>query len=345
MEKIHKIDISKINYDNEFGNTRLEFNINGANIDYIIINTIRRTIFADIPIYGFNEFKFEKSTAVFHRNYLKLRFRNMPVLGIENNIDYYDIDNKKDNDIINIDNEDYADDVELNVDKTIDSSSLNQLTMYVTFKNKQMEIVTVTTDNAKFYYKEKQIENPYKNPVPLVKLQPLQEISFSAITQIGIEENDTLFSPVSITTYVRKSDTDFNMILESRGQITEKRILEVAIINIIRRLNNFIKTLFEEKKETLTDLQNTKLNIATDTLQGLILINNEDHTLGNLITRGLQKHNKINYGSYDLPHPLEKKVIFKYVLKEKGDIKKIFKEVVDYYIVIFTNIKNGISNL
>ena len=345
MEKIHKVNIKKINYDNEYGNTRLEFNINGPNIDYIVMNTIRRTIFAEIPIYAFNEFKFEKSTAVFHRNYLKLRFRNMPVWGIENNIDFYNVNEKKNIYFININYENNADDVELDVEQNVNSSTLNQLTMYLTFKNKLMNIVTVTTDHAKYYYKEKQIENPYKIPVPLVKLQPLQEISFSAITQLGIEEEDTMYSPVSITTYIKKSDTDFNMILESRGQITEIRILEVAIINIIRRLNNFIKTLYEDKRENLSEMEKTKLNIKTDTLQGLILINNEDHTLGNLVTRGLQKHNKISFASYNLPHPLDKKVIFHYVLKEKGDIKGVFKDVVDYYIALFTNIKKDISNL
>ena len=345
MEKIHKINIKKINYDDEYGNTRLEFNINGPNIDYIIMNTIRRTIFAEIPIYAFNEFKFEKSTAIFHRNYLKLRFRNMPVWGIENNIDYYNINDKKNVNLINTNNDNYADDVELDVEKNVDSSTLNQLTLYLTYKNKSMNIVTVSTDHAKYYYKEKQIDNPYKIPIPLVKLQPLQEISFSAITQIGIEEEDSMYSPVSIITYIKKLDTDFNMILESRGQITEIRIIEVAIINIIRRLNNFIKTLFEEKKENLSEMEKTKLNINNDTLQGLILINNEDHTLGNLVSRGLQKHNKINFASYNLPHPLDKKVIFHYVLKEKGDIKEIFKDVIEYYITLFTNIKKNISNL
>jgi DNA-directed RNA polymerase subunit L len=345
MEKIHKVNIKKINYDDEYGNTRLEFNINGPNIDYIVMNTIRRTIFAEIPIYAFNEFKFEKSTAVFHRNYLKLRFRNMPVWGIENNIDFYNVNEKKNIDFININYENNADDVELDVEQNVDSSTLNQLTMYLTFKNKSMNIVTVTTDHAKYYYKEKQIENPYKIPVPLVKLQPLQEISFSAITQLGIEEEDTMYSPVSITTYIKKSNSDFDMILESRGQITEVRIIEVAIMNIIRRLNNFIKTLYEDKRENLSEIEKTKLNIKTDTLQGLILINNEDHTLGNLVARGLQKHIKISFASYNLPHPLDKKVIFHYVLKEKGNIKNIFKDVVDYYIALFTNIKKDISNL
>ena len=72
MEKISKISVKLINYESEIGNSRLEFNLSGSNIDYIVANTIRRTILSDIPIYAFNEFKFEKNTSVFHNNYFIL---------------------------------------------------------------------------------------------------------------------------------------------------------------------------------------------------------------------------------------------------------------------------------
>lgn len=60
MIKINKVNIEQLLEDKEIGNSRLEFNIKGSNISYIIINTIRRIILSYIPIYAFNEFKFEK---------------------------------------------------------------------------------------------------------------------------------------------------------------------------------------------------------------------------------------------------------------------------------------------
>ena len=46
--------------------------------------------------------------------------------------------------------------------------------MYLNTKNKTNNIMTVTTNNAKFYYDEKQIESPYKTHIPIIKLQPGQ---------------------------------------------------------------------------------------------------------------------------------------------------------------------------
>jgi DNA-directed RNA polymerase alpha subunit len=184
MDKINKVNIKLISYDKQLGNSRLEFNLSGSNIDYIVANTIRRTILSDIPIYAFDEFKFEKNTSVFHNNYLKLRFRQMPVWEIDNKLDFIDISNNTptpENDDV-IPELEPEDEVELETENVINSSSLKQMTMYVSYKNKTNNIYTVTTDDAKFYYEQKLIKSPYKYPVPLVKLQEGQEIIFSAIT-------------------------------------------------------------------------------------------------------------------------------------------------------------------
>ena len=351
MDKISKINLEVLNYEKEIGDSRLELKIKGDNIDYIILNTIRRMILSEIPIYAFNEFKFDKNTSIFHNNYLKLRYKYMPVWGIDNNIDYIDTPNKKD--IIITKNEEELDDldnIDINIDNNINSSSLNQLTMYVMHKNKSIDIITVSTDDAKFYYKEKQIENPYKTPIPLIKLQANQEISFSAITQIGIEQMDTMYSAVSIAVYKQINDNEFDLIIESRGQITEKRIIIVALINLMNRLNNFIKVLFDNSHDNshdkLKDIleNNIQTSINENALEGMILINDEDYTLGNLISRGLQKHKKIDFASYNLPHPIDRKVIFQYKLNS-GNIKNVMKDVVDYYIELFTKLKDDINKL
>ena len=108
--------------------------------------------------------------------------------------------------------------------------------MYVIYKNKTNNIVSVTTNDTNFYYDEKQINSPYKNNIQLVKLQPDQEIVFSAITTLGTEQENAIFSHVSIATYKEITPTEFIFILESRGQLSEIRSLKVAIINIQRKI-------------------------------------------------------------------------------------------------------------
>jgi DNA-directed RNA polymerase subunit L len=337
MQKVNKLNLKIINNNNELGNSRLEFNLSGSNMNYVIANTIRRTIFNDIPIYVFNEFKFDKNTSIFHNNYLKLRLRNMPIWSIENTIDYLDISkNKKQIDYevedFQYENTEAGDDVELEEDKTLNSSTLKQLTMYVNAKNKSNDILTVTTNDAKFYYDEKQIPSPYKKGIPIVKLQPNQEIAFSAISKIGMEQDDAMYSAVCVNYFKQNNDNDFTFIVESRGQITEKRIFQVALINIERRLKNFLKLIKDDMK-----INETKE-------QGIIIVNNEDHTLGNLISRGLQTHEKVSFAGYNLPHPLAKKVHFHYKLKS-GNIIKVLEDVLDYYLELFKAIEKQIDTI
>lgn len=334
MIKISKINVLLINKNDELGNSNLDFKISGSNIDYIVVNTLRRTIFSDIPIFAFNVFKFEKNNSIFHNNYLKLRFQHMPVWSINNNIDY--VDNQKNNNVLEKINEEDDDDVgKVEDNNNLNSSSLNQLTMYVNYKNKTNEIISVTTSHAKFYYDEKQISSPYKNDCLLVKLQPGQEISFSAVTVLGTEKKDTIFSAVSIIAYKQINENEFDFTLESKGQLTETRILQVALINIERNLRNFLNVFLEDLKKNIDD------NLE----EGLIIVNNEDHTLGNLISRGMQQHSKVKFAGYSLPHPLANKVHFHYHLEKDGDIKIIIKEVVEYYSEIFNNIGKGIDKL
>lgn len=333
MLKLDKINVKLVNKDEELGNSRIEFTLSGTNIDYIIANTIRRTTMNDIPIYAFDEFKFDKNTSIFHNNYIKLRLRNMPVWGIENTVDFID---EKQSDILKKEVEQYSDNdddnVEIEVDKDLNSSSLKQLTMYINSKNKTNDIINITTNDAKFYYEEKQILSPYKIAIPLVKLQPNQEISFSSITKIGIEERNAMFSAVCISVYKQNNDNDFTFIIESRGQISEKRIIEVALLNINKKLKNFIKML--------NDIE----YISNDDISGLIIVNKEDHTLGNLISRGLQQHENIDFAGYNMTHPLDKKVNIHYKLSNKKIlIKKVLEEVVEYYSVLFNEINKLIK--
>ena len=328
MIKIGKTNVSVIDSSNVVGDSYLNFKIAGPNIDYIIVNTLRRTIFADIPTYAFSIFNFEKNTSIFHNNYLKLRLQHMPVWSIKNTVDFIDITKPTVN-MDKIDENDDEDNVgEIENTNNLNSSSLNQLTMYVNYKNKSNEIFSVTTAHAKFYYDQKQLLTPYKNDSLIVKLQPGQEIAFSAITTIGTEKQDTIYSAVSIVTYKQINDNEFDFTLESRGQLTEKRILQVALINIERNIRHFLNVFLDdiEKEQDINEEE------------GLIIVNNEDHTLGNLISRGMQKHPKIKFAGYNLPHPLANKVHFHYQLDKNGNIKEIIKDVVEYYSELFKNI-------
>jgi DNA-directed RNA polymerase subunit L len=312
--------IKQISWKKDKINTHLEFEIKG--IDHTIINTFRRVVLTHIPIYAFKNITISENTSVFNNNYMKLRINNLPVFGIYADNPIYVYEKKAEG----VENTDELE-VDLNVkDESINSSTLKQLTMYVDYHNNTQEIVTVGTDDAKFYYAEKQIDSPYSVNIPIIKLQPNQRFKMSAITKLGCEEISAIYSAVSIFAYKMLSDDTYNVRIESRGQLDEKKIIQYAYDNIRKLLDNFL-TLIPDRVDT----------------NGRLQLNEGDHTLGNLISEGLMKHKMVKFAGYNSPHLLDKKIIFHYELNEKANIKDIIKEVIEKYYKIFDNINKSIQ--
>lgn len=325
MTDLSKVNIKKIEWDKTILESRLEFNIEGKNINYAVVNALRRVSTTDVPIYAFTIIEINENTSVFNNNYLKLHIENIPVIGITTEKSIFE--NKQSDTILNNTNEIslMIDDIEMNTKDNIKMTNFKQLTMYLDYTNNTNEIITVGTDNCKFNVSEKQIDSPYTVNIPIVKLQPGQKIKLSAITSLGIEKTSAIFSPVSIFTYKMINDNNYNIILESRGQLNEKKILDIVSQNLIKQLKYFYQLIPSD-----------------DDLIGKMELHDGDHTLGNLISLGLQSHKNVEFASYNIPHPLDSKIIFHYKLKS-GKIKDMCKEIVDNYVKIFETINNLIQ--
>lgn len=311
--KVSTINIKKKSWDKSFLNSRLEFNISGNNINEVFLNSIRRTIFTNIPIYSFNNIKINKNTSVFNNNYMKLRLRNLPVIGIKNNEIFLKEEEKNTEEEDFFDNNEFQDNIDFSINDNVNVSSLNQLTMYLEYKNDTNDIVTVTTDDAKFYIAQESMRSPYKNKIPIIDLQPTQEILLTAVTKLGSESKSSIYSPVSINHYKHNKTKGFDYIIESRGQLSETRIIEVAIMNINKQLEELLKKIPDGKG-----------------MEDKILIPNADHTIGNLLSSGMQIHPAVSFAGYNMPHPLDNKILIHYKLKS-GNLKKIIKDVINYY--------------
>ena len=305
-------------------NSRLEFTLTGVN--HTVVNCLRRIALSSIPIYVFKDIQISENTSIFNNNYMKLRINNLPVLGISCDNPIY---TKKE---ITIKEDNEMDDMDMTTNEDVNSSSLKQLTMYLDKTNNTNEIITIGTDDCKFYYMEKQIDSPYKLPycnnIHIIKLQPTQKIKLSAITSLGIENESSIYSAVSIFSYTYDDDI-YNITLESRGQLTEKTILHYTCINLIDLLDIFVNKLI------LQEIPSNKI--------GKILVKDSDHTLGTLISSGLQNHKKIKFAGYNMPHLLDQTISFDYEMFKEDDIKLILKDIVDEYKDIFNTIDNLIQ--
>tara|TARA_B110000879_G_scaffold128047_1_gene168654 strand:+ start:271 stop:1254 length:984 start_codon:yes stop_codon:yes gene_type:complete len=309
----NNILVKMTDYDDTFMNTRLELNLSGKDVSHPLVNSIRRTTLSDLPIYCWKT-SITKNNSVFHNNYMKNRIKSIPVIGIENkhvilNKNSDENDDDEDN-FISFDN------IDINSqEESVDTSSLNNINMYLDYSNDTKDLVTVTTDNCTFYYHGKKINNPYKNPIPIVKLQTKQQLKFSSVSELGNElNNSSKFSPCSIFSYEMIEDTIFNVFIESRGQINEKEILIRSIENI---------------KKQLLDLNNSITD--KNEMIGTLKIGDQDHTLGNLVAYYALKDKSIDMFSYNVPHPLARIIHFNYRLN-KGEIKDVFSRTTNIII-------------
>ena len=203
----------------------------------------------------------------------------------------------------------------------MDTSALNELNMYVEYKNNSKEIYAVTTDDAEFHYQEGLIKSPYYNPIQLVKLQPGQEIKIDARAKLGTEEISGIFSATNVCFFIQ-NEKDYDFIIESRGQIKERRILLLALKILNKKLRHFYDNLPKNKG-----------------MEGTII-----HTLGNIITKGMQNHSSVQFCGYNTPHPLKKEIHFHYKLNS-GNINTVVKEVIIYYETIFNDLIEKIKKV
>ena len=317
------ISIEQISWEKGI-NSRLEFKISGVN--NTIVNCIRRMGLSCIPIYSFSDIKISENTSIFNNNYMKLRLSNLPVLGISSSNPIYI---KKEKTVSTVTDIEEDNEIDMNVNEDLNSSSLIQLTMYLDVTNTTNEILTVGTDSCKFYYMEKQIDSPYKtiyDNIPIIKLQPKQKIKLSAITRLGIENESSIFSPVSIFSFKMIDDLSYEMYIESRGQMDEKTILHYIYMNIIDMLDKFIILIPDD-----------------NSISGKILLDDAEHTLGTLIASGLQNHKKVKFAGYNMPHLLDNKILFHYELEEAYNIKDILIDVVNKFKKTFKIIDNLIE--
>ena len=303
MSKTFDIKVKEKEYK-KFDKLHIEFS--GKDVNYVLMNTLRRIIIQYIPTYAFDKIDITKNTSVFNNDVLRLRISNLPVHNIENdNVQYYQ-------NIINND---------------LDSDKLTQLTMYVEKKNDSLEIINVTTDDAEFFNNKNKIKSIYKKPLLLIKLKEGEEIKLTTTINLNIGKNNIKYSPVTICVYEEKNDNTFLLKLESTNQIEEYDIIKKACEILIIKLENIMNQLKDKD--------------INDKNEGELIFKGEDHTMGNLLNRFLQDHDNILFSGYKMDHLLINNVSINY----KTNGAKNINEKINLTIKNIINIINYIIKI
>ena len=321
------VQVKKLSHEKELFNSRLELEISGKDIDFAVVNTLKRVATSDVPSLCFNDIEITKNTSVFNNNQLKLYIENIPVIGVKNIPLKYKKKKLEDDDVEEdeeLDNLLGSNEAEVDTETgDVESSSLENMTLYLDYHNSKNEIVSVTTDDCKFYYMGKEIKSPYPNPVIIVKLQPNQKIKLTAKSSLGVEREDGKHSLVSVCAYNELSENKFKFFIEGRGQLTEQEILKRACYHINRKLTKLQKIFPDIKMK-----------------DGEIKMPKEKHTMGNLISHGLSLLPETKYATYYQKHSLDNEVFIKFGFDKEQDVKKLIDKVCKNYQDIFKKLEN-----
>jgi DNA-directed RNA polymerase subunit L len=315
-------------------NSKLILEFSGKDISNEIVNTLRRISMDNIPTYAFTPelIKISDNNTIFDNDMMRKRLAQLPVLDTELDLDYLDP--------LYWQNIDFTDPKRPKHEK----EKLIEISVNVT--NDTMENKSITTNDINYYFEGKEEKQKYDVacPILLVQLKPADTFKCTMKAVLGTGERNNIWAAASIAFYDDHSTDDikggFNeskkitFTVESQGMMHEHTILSKACRYIIHKLNT-LQTEIDNKVKSKEIKESS--TIVFD-------LNNEDHTLGNLINWAFQSHPKIIFSGVSKPDQLIKAVKIKICSDDKSPIPHMFKQL-EYLITVFKHIENSINNL
>lgn len=115
--------------------------------------------------------------------------------------------------------------------------------------------------------------------------------------------------------------------VESIGSLEPAQIVHDALYMLRLKLIDIFEHAGEEGFDYITFTRSSGVMPGID-----ITINNENHTMGNIITGALNENPAIDFAGYKMPHPLQERIVFRITLRSDDnkveDAIAIFKDSV-----------------
>ncbi len=311
-------------------------NLKGKSIDSSVVNAIRRIIYGYIPVYGLHrsQIKIEKNTSIYTQEMVYCQLEQMPIYDIDNTYDLLSpskyLSNKMLKDIYGIFLQDEVLDVSKVDEINIEKIKNFQIELSVNIKNDEPNIRTITSHDVVLMINGKESKNYKKEmPIGMFNLKTGEELVFKADALLGIHRIHTSWDCVSRCIHIKKSDHDYDLSYISLRQLSVESIFKKACQILSGRFSN-LKTFLEKNKIPMQ--KNDNKNEDNDDIM-IFRLYNEDDTLGNLLSTGLQRHKDILSAGYSKPHDLINEI--EIAFKTKKDHQKILINVIEYYIDLF----------
>lgn len=304
--------------------SQLVLDITGEQVNAALVNSLRRLAIDYVPTYAFTKesIDIEDNSSIYDNDYMRLRISQMTVPKIKvktryladrfwRNIDYADPNREKDPD---------------------DNISIE---MYINITNKENNVINVTTNDILYLEDEKTIDKfPKDYPNLIISLRPDERFKCHARAVLGVGKRNNIWAACGNAYYEEIDKNSYRLTLESQGQIDEYETLNKACDILTTKLND-IKFIVGDKYNTSSIINQNSLNITLE---------NEDHTLGNIINEYLQNNKNVAFSGLSKPSLLIDEIVIKFMSINNNPIKPFF-ETIDLIIKLFTDIKNQIKKL
>ena len=311
-----------------FDSTSLILDITGNDVNYTIVNSLRKVCMDQIPIYAMDRGKIKilRNSSVFDCTDMEVRLSQLPIKRIIPNVIYLPLKYYK--------NVNFADPkMEKHPDDTMN------IEYYLNIKNNGPDkVLYVTTDNLRISIDNEIVENKYiyrgKEPITLIELRPGEEFECSMKAVLAVGEINAIFN-ASNSYFKEITPTHYNFTIESNGQLDEYELLLRGISIIIEKLQ-IIKENILQKQYDIVITENNSVQIE---------ITNEDYTCGGSINWTLQNMKEVIFCGISKPNFMEKNIMLTCAIDKNHKPIETIEKAINNTIEQYKNIKKKFEKL
>jgi DNA-directed RNA polymerase subunit L len=312
----------------DFDSSCLTLEISGKDVNYAIINSLRKVCIDQIPTYALHRSKIKilRNSSVFDGTDIEVRLSQLPIKRINHNVKFMPLKYYKNVNFADSKLERHPDDT-YNIEYYLNVKNNGpEKTLYVTTDDLKISVNNDIVDNKKIY---QGIE-----PITLIQLCPGEEFECSMKGILAVGELDGIFN-ASNSYYEEISENNYIFSIESTGQFTEYELLERGIEIIIEKLKIIKENISQEQyKMILTDNNSVKIEIK-----------NEDYTCGGPINYILQNMKEVIFAGISRPNFMEKNIALTFSVNKNYKSIDILNNAIDKTIDLYELIKKKVINL
>lgn len=318
----------------------INFIVDGKDNDYSICNAVRRAILLYVPVYGFHEsgIKISHNTSIYYSDMICQNIMNMPIPNIENK---YDLESP--NDYLSTDvlrelfsnflpqKRVYLDEND-QTEKEPPKPKQLQVNFFLNVSNNTNDIMWVGSHDGKLFIDGVESKNFLKEKnMYLFLLRNGQSIELKATANLGIPLIHSCYEATTNCIYKQLSPTKYEFVSKSLGQLAGIEILRKSLVILYKKLDN------------LRDYIKSK-NITESSNHLVLELHNEDETLGNLVSSGLQRCKDVDKAGYCKPHFITRSIRIEFMTKNGIKPTKILIDIIKYLQKIINKMMDGVNN-